>query len=132
MVKSNAVIFDTNVWLGILIQKDSLHKKSIQLAHEYASWTKIVPEYIILETLTLLSRYTTTSEVRSTLQFFLESDTVEILPAVHSFDKTIHLIQTMNEKHLSFVDISLLALSRDYEIKTFDKKLAAAIKKSSA
>lgn len=131
MVKSNSVIFDTNVWLGMLIKQDSLHKKSLQLVREYNSHTKIVPEYIVLETLTLLRRHTTNAEVQNTLQFFLDSDTVEVLPAVHSYDKTINLFQTINDKHLSFVDTSLLALSRDYEVKTFDKKLASAIKKYS-
>ena len=131
MVKSNSIIFDTNVWLGMLIKQDSLHKKSLQLAREYKSYTKIVPEYIVLETLTLLKQHTTITEVQNTLQFFLDSDTVEVLPAVHSYDKTITLFKTSHDKHLSFVDMSLLALSRDFEVKTFDKKLAAAIKKYS-
>lgn len=129
MVKSNSVIFDTNIWIGLLVDADSLHRKSVAIAKENESVIKIVPEYILLEILTLLKKYTTTKEVQDSLDFFLHSDTVEILPAVHSYDKTISLFQTLNDKHLSFVDLSLLALSRDYDVKTFDKKLAGAIKK---
>lgn len=131
MEKSRTVIFDTNIWIGLLVNADSLHRKSVAMARGNALMLKIVPEYILLETLTLLKKYTTTKEVQQSLDMFLQSETVEILPAVHSYDKTIALFQTLNDKHLSFVDTSLLALSHEYEVKTFDKKLATAIKKYS-
>lgn len=130
-METSRIIFDTNIWIGLFVSTDSLHKKSVKILREYETRMKCIPEYILLETLTLLKKQLTIAESQHCLNIFLHSQLIEILPAVHSYDKTINLFQTLNDKHLSFVDMSLLALSRDYEVKTFDKKLASAIKKYS-
>lgn len=131
MDKISSIIFDTNIWIGLFVTTDSLHKKSVAALREHETKMKIIPEYILLEILTLLKKQITITEAQHCLNIFLHSKLIEILPSIHSYDKTINLFQTLNDKHLSFVDMSLLALSRDYEVKTFDKKLASAIKKYS-
>ncbi len=128
---SKSIIFDTNIWIGLFVNTDSLHKKSVAILRDNEARMKYIPEYVLLETLTLLKKQLTIAESQHCLNIFLHSKLIEILPAVHSYDKTITLFQTLDDSHFSFVDISLLALSRDYEIKTFDKKLASAIKKYS-
>lgn len=131
MEKSKSVVFDTNIWIGLFVNIDSQHKKSVAILRDYETRMKCIPEYVLLETLTLLKRQLTIAETQHCLNIFLHSKLIEILPSAYSYDKTITLFQTLNDKHLSFVDMSLLALSRDYEVKTFDKKLATAIKKYS-
>jgi predicted nucleic acid-binding protein len=128
-METSSIIFDTNIWIGLFVSTDSLHKKSVEILREYETRMKCIPEYILLETLTLLKKQLTIAESQHCLNIFLHSQLIEILPAVYSYDKTINLFQNLNDKQLSFVDMSLLALSRDYTVKTFDKKLAAAIKK---
>ena len=54
MGKNNSVIFDTNIWVGSLIETDTLHKKSKEIVREFTLVEKIVPEYILLETLNVL------------------------------------------------------------------------------
>ncbi len=128
-METSSIIFDTNIWIGLFVTADSLHKKSVAILRKNETKMKCIPEYVLLETLTLLKKQLTIAESQHCLSIFLHSKLIEILPAVHSYEKAINLFQTLNDKHLSFVDVSLLALSRDYEVKTFDKKLASAIKK---
>jgi len=127
--KNEPVIFDSNIWIGLFVPSDAHHHKSKQLFDVYFKYEKIVPEYVLLETLTVIKLYTNHKEATACLDYFLSSERLTILPAAQIFEQTVTLFQSLNENHLSFVDISLLALAKEYEVKTFDKKLTSAIKK---
>jgi len=129
VLKSNPVIFDSNIWIGLFVSADALHHKSKQLFDDYLECEKIVPEYVLLETLTVIKLYTNHKEATACLDYFLSSERLTILPATRIFEQTVTLFQSLEENHLSFIDVSLLALAREYEVKTFDKKLASTIRK---
>lgn len=123
------VILDSNIWIGYFHDRDGLHDKATKIVESRN--TVYVPEYIVLESVTVLKARATAKIANYCLDVFLHTANIHIIPSGELFHKTIALFQDLNDKNLSFVDISLLALSRDYEVKTFDKKLAAAIKKRS-
>jgi predicted nucleic acid-binding protein len=123
----NKVILDSNIWIGYFNDKDSLHKQTLKIVDSAS--IVYVPEYVLLESVSILKMKATPTLANFCLDVFLHTHNIHIIPSGDLFKKTITLFQTLNDKHLSFVDLSLLALSRDYEVKTFDKKLAATIKK---
>ena len=121
------IIFDSNIWIGYFHDKDGLHTEATKIVESRK--TVYVPEYVLLESVTVIKARASEKMAKFCLDVFLHTANVLIIPSGDLFTKTISLFQTLNDKHLSFVDMSLLALSRDYEVKTFDKKLAAAIRK---
>lgn len=123
----NKVVLDSNIWIGYFNDRDSLHKESQKLIESMSLIH--VTEYVVLESVSILKMKATPKLANFCLDAFLHTTNIHIIPSDDLFTKTITLFQTLNDKHLSFVDLSLLALSRDYEVKTFDKKLASAIKK---
>jgi predicted nucleic acid-binding protein len=125
----NKIIPDSNIWIGYFHKEDSLHKKSLKIIEGMN--IVYVPEYVLLESVSILKMKATNKLANFCLDVFLHTATIHVIPSGDLFTKTIALFQTLNDKHLSFVDTSLLALSREYEVKTFDKKLATAIKKYS-
>ena len=128
MVKAK-IILDSNIWIGYFNEKDSLHKQSVKVVE--AMSVVYVPEYVVLESVSILKMKSGPGLANICLGIFTDSLNINVIPSSSFFSKTTDLFQTLNDKHLSFVDMSLLALSRDYEVKTFDKKLASAIKKYS-
>ena len=123
----NKIVLDSNIWTGYFNDRDSLHKESQKIIE---SMNMIyVPEYVVLESVSILKMKATPKLANLCLDIFLYTPNIQVIPSVSFYNKTVALFQTLNDKHLSFIDISLLAISRDYEVKTFDKKLASAIKK---
>ncbi len=128
MVKAK-IVLDSNIWIGYFNEKDSLHKQSVKIVE--ALNAVYVPEYVVLESVSILKMKSGPELANICLGIFTDSLNINVIPSSSIFSKTTNLFKTLNDKHLSFVDMSLLALSRDYEVKTFDKKLASAIKKYS-
>lgn len=123
------VVFDSNIWIALFIASDTQHQKASRLVQQYKDVAVMVPEYVLLETLTIIKLQTTHEAATACLDRFLHTEGITVLPAATVYTETIALFQTMNEPHLSFVDLSLLALSRTYEVQTFDKKLAASLRR---
>ncbi len=123
------IIFDSNIWIGYFNDKDSLHDEATTIVESRN--IVYVPEYIVLELVTVIKARASEKLANFYLDVLLHTNNIRIISSGDLFSKTISVFQTLNDKHLSFVDMSLLALSRDYEVKTFDKKLASAIKKYS-
>ncbi len=66
---------------------------------------------------------------KSVTKDFLDGDPAVLIKSDDIFSKTTDLLFNLKEKNkLSFVDISLLALSKKYEIITFDKELRKFLK----
>jgi len=123
------VILDSNIWIGYFNKDDVHHKVAIVRVNSLSKQDVYVPEYVVVESLSVLKMRQSELVAKLCLDVFQHTHHIHIIPSGDLFKKTITLFQTLSDKHLSFVDLSLLALSRDYTVKTFDKKLAAAIKK---
>lgn len=126
---SSKIVFDSNIWIGYFNRDDVHHKAAVDLITHSGEQDIYIPEYVVLESVSILKMRQSEKVAKLCLDVFLHTGNIHIVPSGDLFTKTINLFQTLPDKSLSFVDMSLLALSRDYEVKTFDKKLAAAIKK---
>ena len=121
------VIFDSCFWIAYFNQNDTTHKKATNLLSKHSSSTIIISEYVLLEISTVLKLQLGHTKAQATISALVQTETIEVLPSADYFFKTLKLFLTSADSHLSFVDMSLLVLAKDFVIETFDKKLIQAI-----
>lgn len=122
-------ILDTNVWVAYLNTGDAQHAKAARLLAKHA-WTQLViPEYVIVETTTILAQRASKQTADRFLEYVLDNRDVTVLFAYRElFDQAVLAFQRQRSKRLSFVDTALLTLANEYKVITFDTALARAIK----
>ena len=125
---TKAIIFDSNVWIGYFNVNDTTHKRAVAAFEKHSKDTVILTEYILLELATVLKQQIGPVVTNKIITALLQTDTIQVLESPAYFQATLQQFLTTKEKHLSFVDTSLLTLADDFTIVTFDKKLAAALK----
>ena len=119
------IIFDSNVWLAFFNHKEIHHKQSKELMKQYLS-ELIVPEYVALEVATVLQNKKK-KQVADQFLTTIKNQELNLLPINQkTFWQSVNIFQAQNKK-LSFVDATLVTLSQEYEIKTFDQALAKVI-----
>ncbi len=120
-------IFDSNIWVSYFVEEDSNHKKALKLV---GGMDKIyITEYIILEVSSVLTLKLGSGLSKKITKDFLDGDPAILVEYDDIFSETTGLFFSIKEKNkLSFVDISLLALSKKYEIITFDKEIKKFLK----
>jgi predicted nucleic acid-binding protein len=123
------IIFDSNIWIAFFHQSDQTHQKAVAIFKEVGMEKVILTEYVLLETATVLKQRGGHALVLDFLQTVYKSGTVEILSSSFFYEETMILFESLQEKHLSFVDVSLLYLSREYTVLTFDRHLKRLMKK---
>jgi len=125
---TKAIIFDSNVWIGYFNTEDSTHAKAVAFFKMYNNYTIVLTEYVLLEVATVLKQkigYAATNKIVTTL---LQTENIQLLQSADYFAPTLNTFLTSKDKNLSFVDVSLVVLSSDFTVITFDKKLATALK----
>ena len=123
------IVVDSSIWVSLLDQDDSQHKKAKSFFTDHKEETIIVTEYIVLEVSTILEQHVGKQAADLFIEKTCQNSSVQFRPSSPSFFSEIILFYLKDHhKHLSFVDVSLLYLSRLHPIYTFDKKLANAIK----
>lgn len=125
----NAVIFDSNVWIAYFHTTDSSHTKAEAVVAQYAGQTIVLTEYVLLEIATLLKQKIGPAQTNTILTTLLQTENILLLPSGDFFTPTLTAFLSSHEKQLSFVDVSLLVLSADFTVVTFDRKLKNAIAK---
>ena len=122
------IVIDSSVWIGYFDELDSNHKKATQLmTAAAAAGTIVVTEYVLLEVASVLKRKIGQKKTAEILTVLLQLDNVEVLESTYFFQSTLEMFLTLNEKYLSFVDVSLVVLAKDFEVVTLDKKLAKVL-----
>ena len=120
-------ILDSNVWIAFFNTKDSTHNRAVKLFQELDLKDIVLTEYIVLEVTSVLKK----NEGLSVANMFLENITKNLMIVVQDnnlMNETIKIFSQSTRSNLSFVDCSLIYLSQDYIIKTFDKTLANKLK----
>ncbi len=120
------VILDSNVWIGQLIATDTLHDRATKLADTLGDSTVVVPEYVLLEVITILKVHKRYTEAKAFGERVL-GNSVTYLPALGLARVIATTCFKKEYRNLSFVDTALLVLSKEYEIITFDTALQKAI-----
>jgi len=122
-------ILDSNIWIAFFNEKDSQHDKAQKIIREVKS-PVAVTEYVVIETCNILLAKARKEDADFFINFTLDNeDVVLLLSNGNLFFETVSSFQKITKRSLSFVDISLLCLSRNYEIVTFDKKLSNELKR---
>lgn len=121
-------ILDSNVWIAFLYIDDALHKNA-QKVLTLCEKPIFIPEYIIIETSSVLSQKAGKKIADTFLEMIMQSKDIEVLFAQDQFFvEVINFYRKHQEKRLSFIDFTLLYLSGSYQVITFDKVLQRAIR----
>lgn len=122
------MILDSNVWIALYLEEDSQHKKALKLAPSFRHVA--IPEYVVLETCTILLAKAGENVSEKFLDYAFDNREVTVLFSTRDFfQEIIKIFRNKNGKKLSAIDASLLYLSSEHEVVTFDKDLEKAIKK---
>ena len=121
-------ILDSNIWIAFFVEYDSNHQKSKSIIKKLNGNNIFITEYIILEVSTVILNKVNREKASDFLEYILNHNQVDLLQDDKIFIQTA---QKFKEQlgNLSFVDTSLLCLSKKYQIISFDKKLNNQIKK---
>ena len=123
------MIIDSSVWIALYDRSDNQHARAVDKSGTSAN--VVLPEYVVLETSSILLLKAGKDVAEKFLSYALGSSEVTILhSSPEFFHATVQLFRLDSNKKLSFVDTSLLLLSELHEIVTFDRVLARAIQAS--
>jgi predicted nucleic acid-binding protein len=121
------IILDTNIWYAVCDRSDSLHQKAQEIFSSLDSQV-MIPEYVLVELMNLLVRKRGKVWTDKFMSELIVSDDCQITPNTPSF--TLEVIQSFlksDNPKLSFVDHSLLYLSKHHKVLTFDQELAKVL-----
>ncbi len=122
-------ILDTSVWAAYFNDEDSQYAKA-QKALSDARLPIAIPEYVVLETTTVLTQRAGKAAADRFLDLVSDIDDMDLLPTDERF--FLEIIQAFRDqpsRQLSFTDVALLILARTHAVVTFDRQLANAIKR---
>ena len=123
------MILDSSIWVAWFDVDDSQHREAQELARSIHE-PIVVPEYVVAEVCTVLTRKAGKQTALLFIQTVLENKQVDILfssPAL--FSTTLKEFLADSHGALSFTDRALAVLSRMYRVATFDKALQKEITK---
>ena len=122
------IILDSNIWISLFVEYDSNHQKAKNIIKKLGNKKVLITEYIILEVTTVILNKINREKAAGFLEYILNHNQIDLLQDDKVFNQTV---QKFKEplSDLSFVDISLLYLSKKYQIISFDKKLNNQIRK---
>ena len=117
------IILDSNVWIALFSKKDSQNTRAEKFYDEIEGGI-IVPEYVILETVSIVSVKVSKKTADGFLEYILNNKDIYILYSNEDFlGEVLNFYRKISNNHLSFVDVTLLCLAKYYQVVTFDKKL---------
>ncbi|MBI3335788.1 MAG: type II toxin-antitoxin system VapC family toxin [Candidatus Portnoybacteria bacterium] len=120
-------ILDANVWVAFFYKDDALHTKAEKI-FQLCERPVVMPEYVILEVSSVLSRKAGKKIADGFLELVMNSKDIEVLFSQDQFFiEVVEFFKRRPEENLSFVDAALLYLSKSYQIITFDKSLQKAM-----
>lgn len=124
-------IIDSCVWISYFLEDDSNHNRAVNIIENLDSNIKIfITDYIIIEVITILLQKSWKDNSENFIDIIEHIEQVEIIHGSQVlFKKFLRFFSENNYYKLSFIDQSLLYLSQDFEVITFDKELLKAIQK---
>ncbi|MBP9750121.1 MAG: PIN domain-containing protein [Candidatus Pacebacteria bacterium] len=123
-------ILDADVWIAYLNTEDSQHAKAVKVFDELEAREEIVavPEYVVLEVVTVVRRVAGATIATAFMQVVAENTFVQILPSDSALLRSVcFAVYHAQVPKLSFTDIALLRLAEKHRVITFDRVLARAI-----
>ena len=127
------IVCDSNIWIALLNTTDSLNEKATKAIEEQEQRGNkfVINNYIDLECISVLVNRIDFKASQQWIAFRKKVDTIRTT-CVREDDHQgiIELFLQLKNNHLSFTDISLIALAQQgFPILTFDQYLKRALKK---
>lgn len=123
------VVLDSNIWIAFLNEEDTRHDKAVQLYYAITD-DFLVPEYILGEICSILAARKKKQLADSFIVQTQDNEHIELLPSNPQFFAEVRQTFVEYRHHnLSFVDVSLLVLSKLYPVATLDRALYKLLKK---
>jgi predicted nucleic acid-binding protein len=128
--ESETLLFDTSFLVALFFDKDSLHAQAKKESYLLET-LRVLPDFIISETATVLRNKVTNEESINFVNIFTDAQNVEVKSFSLEFQSFCQEFTLSENKNLSFIDASLLALHKTgkYRVVTFDKNLKKLIDK---
>ena len=124
------IVFDSNVWIALFHESDTLHARAKGMFTEHAPPYGI-PEYIVLEVVTILAQKAGMEHARIFVDLIFDNRDCAVLVTDEAFCHSVAVAFVKEEKAgLSFVDMSLVVIGAGHRVITFDTHLAHRLKKS--
>jgi len=126
------IILDSNIWIAYFDTRDTTHNRAARTFEEINAAGEVVgvPEYVVLETATMMARRIGKKESDAFLDFVFNAEGYEVIPSSPAFlDEVVRQYKARRTKKLSFTDVSLLVLAREAPVRTFDKNLQRELRK---
>jgi predicted nucleic acid-binding protein len=121
------IILDSNIWIAYLNKNDSQHSQAVSVFNKIED-NILITEYIILEVATVLAMRADKQIADAFIDLVMKNQDIKVLSSSKIFfNKTLGHFLKYKKSNLSFVDISLLALSKNYQVFTLDKELKKEI-----
>jgi predicted nucleic acid-binding protein len=122
------VILDTSVWISLFRESDINHDKAKRvIIKESKNKEQIMPDLIFYETITVLRNKSTIEKSILFMDFAKDNNDITIKLFYENNRDIAKLAYDQGFSKLSYVDLLLLYLSKQYTIVTFDKELSKAI-----
>ena len=122
------IILDSNIWIAYLNEADSTHQRALKIFQKTNVKDILITEYLLLEIVTILKQIQGYKLAQEFIQLLTDKN-ISFVESKNFYAETLLLFQSLKENKLSFVDVSLLHLSKKYEVRTFDKSLQKALVK---
>lgn len=123
------IILDSNIWIAYLNINDNQHRKAELLLSKIED-NIVITEYIIMEVVTVLSMRVGKQTADSFIDLVTNNQNIEVMSSSNEFfNNSLNNFLKYKKNNLSFVDISLLGLSKKYQVFTFDRNLEKEILK---
>ena len=123
------MIFDSNIWIAHLDESDSTSKQADVLFRKHTGSRVTVPDFVIAEVVSVLKVKKQSERASVFLDFVENNADVSILLTGFYFKDFVQAQHSYQNTKLSFNDIALVVLAKQYEILTFDKELQKVLRK---
>ena len=121
-------VVDSSVWIARLSETDNQHAQAERVFEELEGSRVLVPEYIAIEVCTILARREGKDKADVFIDMVRDNEDIEYYGAGLSFfHEVLRLFRVRGDDKLSFTDVALLHLSKEFSVVTFDRALQKAL-----
>jgi len=125
------VILDTSFLVAYFREADVHHAKALKLAEELRGEKMVITFLVFQELASILNRKVSTEFSASvTKRLLMPDSSIELFKLDESyFEEVLALYESLGPHSFSYVDVSLIHLSKELELSvlTFDKELEKAL-----
>lgn len=125
------IVLDTSFLVAWANQHDAHHVAALERTVEIAKRGALLPEYVFIETATVLAARKDVAFSARFCETLLDSREIEFVPCGPILLDAFHLFRRQKKFTLSLVDVAIVLIARERgttDVATFDDALAKAVR----